>query len=144
MHTPEYLPLAAQGLLPDPAASEDRDDMSIEEIVERYRVETNPDGTVEFPGGFLGGIFGNTEIQTTEAAVLDELSLLEQKDFKDIQGDALSTAEERYPGYALHNDQADAFRHAYWSALMATRLGEGFSKASATPTRPTRVSRRTR
>jgi hypothetical protein len=32
---------------------------------------------------------------------------------------ALQTALERFPGSMLHNDKADAFRHCFWSAMMA-------------------------
>ncbi|UJR34554.1 hypothetical protein I4U23_027330 [Adineta vaga] len=36
---------------------------------------------------------------------------------------ALATAEQLYPGYKLHNDEADAFRHCFWSALMTIYIG---------------------
>jgi hypothetical protein len=36
---------------------------------------------------------------------------------------ALQTAQARYPAYTLHNDEADAFRHCFWSALMTQHIG---------------------
>lgn len=41
---------------------------------------------------------------------------------------ALQTAATRYPGYALHNDEADAFRHCFWSALMTLHIGVSQAK----------------
>ncbi len=36
---------------------------------------------------------------------------------------AIQAAQTRYPGYQLYNDEADAFRHCYWSALMTQHIG---------------------
>jgi hypothetical protein len=40
---------------------------------------------------------------------------------------ALLEARKRFPDKRLHNDEGDAFRHCYWSALLARDIG--FSKA---------------
>ncbi len=49
-----------------------------------------------------------------------------------IQQKALSKAEELFPNMALWNDPGDAFRHAYWSALMTSEFGEEFAEKFAT------------
>ncbi len=37
---------------------------------------------------------------------------------------ALTEARNRFPNTSLHNDSGDAFRHCYWSALLARDIGE--------------------
>ncbi len=36
---------------------------------------------------------------------------------------ALAEARSRFPGAGLHNGSGDAFRHCYWSALLARDIG---------------------
>jgi len=36
---------------------------------------------------------------------------------------ALAEAASRFPGAGLHNGNGDAFRHCYWSALLARDIG---------------------
>ncbi len=37
---------------------------------------------------------------------------------KELADLALSTTKNGFPGFTLHNDKADAWRHCFWSALM--------------------------
>jgi len=86
----------------------------------------------------------------TEGALLDELTwqrgLVGLSDFKDTAKRAFSEAEKRFPdnpvpagipaareGEWQGNDgHRDAFRHAYWNALMTQQYGEKWTRAFAT------------
>lgn len=45
---------------------------------------------------------------------------------------ALSEASRRFPAGELHNGRGDAFRHAYWNALMTRHLTSFFAELFAT------------
>ncbi len=90
------------------------------------------------------------ELTQTEADMLDRLSasrgLLGLDRFKDIRDLAFDVSEERYPApsvpppnapidnpqtpqneyaaWILNDGQRDAFRHAYWNALLTSEFGE--------------------
>jgi hypothetical protein len=83
------------------------------------------------------------EVTATEARMLDRLSLFELKDMQDIKGLAFGTADSRFPPpqnkradfasdgdfrrWAQNDGHNDAFRHAYWNALMTKRFGADFT-----------------
>ena len=45
-----------------------------------------------------------------------------------LQRKAFSTTSNLFPTMSQHNDPADAFRHAYWSALLTNEFGEEFAE----------------
>lgn len=45
---------------------------------------------------------------------------------------ALAAARRNYPGAGQHNGLGDAFRHAYWSALLARDIGADNARAFTT------------
>jgi RHS repeat-associated protein len=51
----------------------------------------------------------------------------------DLSRQALQTTRDRFPGVVPYNNEADAWRHAYWSALMSTseRITSGDYSLSA-------------
>ncbi|UYN90165.1 MAG: hypothetical protein KIT08_02745 [Anaerolineales bacterium] len=49
-----------------------------------------------------------------------------------IRNDAFSATSKLFPGSPLENSPADAFRHAYWNALMTREFGEEFARDFAT------------
>lgn len=51
--------------------------------------------------------------------------------FKQTADKARKEAEKRYSGPGLHNGKGDAFRHAYWNALMVKANGEVLAKEFA-------------
>ncbi len=51
---------------------------------------------------------------------------------RQIQQEALNKAAELFPGITLWNDRGDAFRHAYWNALMTKDFGGDFAIAFST------------
>jgi len=54
------------------------------------------------------------------------------KEFADIRQDATHVAEGKFEGKALTDGHADAFRHAYWNALMTQQYGEEWAREFAT------------
>jgi hypothetical protein len=62
-------------------------------------------------------------ITEKEAEMLDDLSIFEKKAFQDIHDQAFDVADERYASEDQNDDHNDAFRHAYWNALMADEYG---------------------
>ena len=54
--------------------------------------------------------------------------------FKDIHDDAFNAADELFPSPDQNDYQNDAFRHAYWNALIVKEYGAEWRKT--TPPRP--------
>jgi hypothetical protein len=123
------------------AAGEDRivDERRHRDLLARYQVKT--DGTTIWPSGLTGWLaerrgFSKERITQAEAKMLDDLQmrkgLLGLKEFADIRQDALHVAEGKFEGKGLTDGHADAFRHAYWNALMTQRYGEEWVREFAT------------
>ena len=53
------------------------------------------------------------------------------QDFKANADNALATAQRLFPASSLHNGDGDAFRHAYWNALMTRGHGADLAKEFA-------------
>lgn len=51
--------------------------------------------------------------------------------FREAARSALSAARSNFPGFAQEDDRADAFRHAYWNALMVRAANEALAKEFA-------------
>jgi hypothetical protein len=90
------------------------------------------------------------KITKTEGALLDELTssrgLVGLQEFSGIKDRAFSEAEKRFPNNPLpdnipadrarewqgNDGHRDAFRHAYWNALLTQQYGEQWTKAFTT------------
>ncbi|EWC58996.1 hypothetical protein UO65_5730 [Actinokineospora spheciospongiae] len=123
------------------AAGEDHvtDEQRHRDLLEKYQVRT--DATTTWPSGLTGWLaeqagFSKEQVTEAEAAMLDDLQarkgLLGVKEFADLRQDALHVAEGRFEGKGLTDGHADAFRHAYWNALMTQRYGEEWAGEFAT------------
>lgn len=51
--------------------------------------------------------------------------------FKENADKAFAEAAKRFPSNTLHNGEGDAFRHAYWNALMTKHESEALAKEFA-------------
>lgn len=85
---------------------------------------------VQWEPGFPLSLFTDPEkVTASEASMLDRLSLNELRQFSDIRNDAFDVADEQYPPenpndtLSRNDNHNDAFRHAYWSALLAREFG---------------------
>jgi hypothetical protein len=114
-----------------------RDQM--DRIRREYQVSADPDGRREWePTGFTGWLaetFGGNpdpvEVTASEARLLDELGPFDLQALVNSRDDAIAEANKRFPSQApapaRNDDHNDAFRHAYWNALMTRRIGEDFA-----------------
>ncbi|SMO45749.1 DUF6973 domain-containing protein [Paracoccus laeviglucosivorans] len=135
-----------------PPATDGRPDLN--QILQDYQVkddqmtEYKPNiGPLPIDAPFVG----STKMTQAEADLLDKLGsnrgILGLNDFKGISsndandlGQSYRTANEYFPRNAAdgspipgaEDGHNDAFRHAYWSALMSDRFGEEFSAAMGT------------
>ncbi|GAA5094841.1 DUF6973 domain-containing protein [Nocardia iowensis] len=108
-------------------------DQTTKDIMRRYQVTPDPDGMVKYPiNPLLRPFVDEQRVTVTEAKMLDKLGLPGQLKMKDIRGDAFSEANKRFPGYGVSDNHNDAFRHAYWNALMTREYGADWTKRFAT------------
>jgi hypothetical protein len=137
----EVLTAAADGAISDEGATSlaEADELiqsrlTPEEILEQYQRDPDPDGMVQYPRNWLmRQILGERTVTATEADMLDDLGLTGLSGFKDIHDDAFDVADERFPGEGDRNDDHnDAFRHAYWNALMAREYGADWAERYGT------------
>jgi hypothetical protein len=139
-------PIEPQPGVDEPAAR----DAELDRILRDYQIEEDPRGTVMWSPGGLAGIFTDEtrKLTATEADLMDSLSVFGLRDMKDIKGKAETVSLERYPKpedmrggfpqnpevtedfdtWAQNDGHADAFRHAYWNALMTKQFGKDFTE----------------
>jgi hypothetical protein len=87
------------------------------------------------PGWPLSLLTEPKVLTVTEAGLLNGLSGLKQRDFKNIADDAFAESEARYGGhtpYETNDGHQDAFRHTYWNTLMTRKFGETFARKYTT------------
>jgi hypothetical protein len=106
----------------------------LDQIVRDFR--TLPDEIVDWQAtgvsGVVADILGKKNLRITkkEAALLDDRGLLDLRALKDMEEGALAEANKQFQGEGLKDGHGDAFRHAYWNAMMtaSSAFGEKFSK----------------
>ncbi|RSM75890.1 hypothetical protein DMH04_37690 [Kibdelosporangium aridum] len=67
-----------------------------------------------------------------EAALLDDIGLAGTKDAYDIYKTAVHDAENVFDRQGLTDGHSDAFRHAYWNAMLANRFGPEWTEQYTT------------
>ncbi|MGW8374880.1 hypothetical protein [Streptomyces sp. ODS28] len=108
-----------------PGSQEDLD-----RILREHQVSPDPDGMVGYPRNWLMRqlVGGGVEVTAKEADMLDELGVSGLRDFQGIRDDAFGTADKRFPSDDQNDDHNDAFRHAYWNALMTKKYGADWTE----------------
>lgn len=103
-----------------------------EEILKQYQVSDAE--TTEWPSDWdpLRLIVDQRTVTEKEAELLNGLGPLEMNAFKDIHDDAFEQADARFESADRNDDQNDAFRHAYWNALMVKEYGAEWAEDYAT------------
>lgn len=81
---------------------------------------------------FQGGEALDRTITEAEATLLDSLGAGELQLMEDLRKEAFAEAEARYPDQGAEDGHQDAFRHAYWNALLVAYFGEDFARAFTT------------
>ncbi|WP_280312685.1 DUF6973 domain-containing protein [Nocardia abscessus] len=105
----------------------------LERIVTDYQVEADPGGMVEWPDGTLATLMGlkpgfePQNVTVAEAAMLEQLSLGDKIRFYNLKTEAEDTANSLFPNDNTQDNHTDAFRHAYWNALMTQEFGEDWT-----------------
>jgi len=106
----------------------------LDQIFRDYQVAD--DEMTEWAPGFpLSMLVDPRVVTATEAGLLDGLSGLKQRSFKDIVEEAYAESGGRYGGdndYETNDGHEDAFRHAYWNALMTKKFGETWARKYGT------------
>ena len=132
---PDYTPQLPPARPPrEPADASARPDL--DQVRRDYQVQQ--DDLVTWSPNLIGWIPGvpSQQVTATEAKLLDNLQaargLVGLDTFRGIRDDALQTAQDRYPGATPVDGHLDAFRHAYWNALMVREYGEDFARDFAT------------
>ncbi|MEV0533749.1 hypothetical protein [Kitasatospora sp. NPDC050463] len=110
-------------------------------ILAGYQVKDDPHGTVKYPDAFTAWLLDidRQKITATEAVMLDGLTVFARKEFAEITDRAHGVSDKKFSAVNAANDShRDAFRHAYWNALMTKRFGEDWARryASAHEQRP--------
>ncbi|ASN21791.1 DUF6973 domain-containing protein [Arthrobacter sp. YN] len=114
------------------AANPNPDQPTPQEILDKYQVSDAE--TTNWPGDWdpLRFVVDQREVTEKEAELLNGLGPFEMNAFKGIHDDAFSTADDRFPSDDRNDDQNDAFRHAYWNALMVKEFGADWAEDYAT------------
>ncbi|NUS43350.1 MAG: hypothetical protein HOQ24_06655 [Mycobacteriaceae bacterium] len=109
-----------------------------DELLEKYNVSADPDGMVEYPpSGPLRWVLEQAgqkpkRVTAGEAALLDKLGTGHFISAYMCEEIAADDAKEVFGGKGLGDGHSDAFRHAYWSALLAQKVGPEFSERFTT------------
>ncbi|MCE7012060.1 hypothetical protein LWC34_56010 [Kibdelosporangium philippinense] len=67
-----------------------------------------------------------------EAALLEDIGLAGTKDAYDIYKTAVHDAENVFDKQGITDGHSDAFRHAYWNAMLANRFGQDWTEQYTT------------
>ncbi len=112
----------------DPKKTElDEDD-----ILENYQVDD--DVMTVFPEGTLGILvmlfpgIQRADVTQAEADVLNDLSIEELNELNGLREQAAMLAEQAFPGTDPNDGHADAFRHAYFNAILTNHISEEFAE----------------
>jgi hypothetical protein len=111
-----------------------------DQLLAKYQVSVDPDGMVDYPNGAMGWLaeqFGlePQNVTASEARHLDDIGVAGVADAYGIYKTALHDAESVFGEngkQGLTDGHADAFRHAYWNAMLANRFGQDWTSGYTT------------
>ena len=138
--------------VPPGAPANGRPDLN--RVLQDYQTPDDPGGMVQWKphGGLFGTVAGwftdPVNVTATEARMLDQMSISDLQAMKDIKSKAFDTADQHFPPpqdkrgnfpageagdaqfkqWAGNDGHNDAFRHAYWNALMTKHFGAEFTQ----------------
>jgi len=106
-------------------------------LLAKYQVSVDPDGMVMYPSGVTGWLAEQLGIQplemtASEARHLEDRGLLGAADAYGIYKTAIHDAENVFDGKGLTDGHSDAFRYAYWNAMLSHRFGEEWTASYTT------------
>ncbi|CAL9574712.1 hypothetical protein SUDANB95_04869 [Actinosynnema sp. ALI-1.44] len=112
------------------SAATDDGRIPLDVITRDFTVDDDPGGVVDYPGsGFRAWLaeqrgIKKQRVSASEAALMDELNLFELKGAYDRYQKAIWMGENWYGGVGQTDGVSDAFRHAYWNAMLTRVFGE--------------------
>lgn len=104
----------------------------LDRVLHDYQVQSEGEPRDWEPPWPLNQFTDPERLTAKEIELIETLSLMKLKSFRDIRNEAREVSEHRYGGKGAEDGHEDAFRHAYWNALMTRRLGETFARKYAT------------
>lgn len=106
----------------------------LSEIQHRYQTSDDCEQKAPFKANFFEDRIPNLNGYRpgTEQAMLLDLSSDERAQYMLISNQAWEECRKRFPGQGELDGHADAFRHAYWNALMARNFGPEWTEKYAT------------
>jgi hypothetical protein len=99
-----------------------------DDLLARFNVPVDPDGMTTWPKPPLSWGFGSQKMTAEEARLLDDLGLLGARDAYGIYKTAIHESENVFDRAGITDGHSDAFRHAYWNAMLANRFGPEFTQ----------------
>lgn len=116
-----------------PLTPEEEKRKRLDEILEKYRVQEDPGGMTKLDAPWILDQMAGHEIPTQELTQTELEMLMSDPtkipDVMSIRDQATAVATERFPppGGSEIDNQTDAFRHAYGSALMTQQFGKDWT-----------------
>jgi hypothetical protein len=125
-----YLPATAAALPFRPGEGDgDARWPSLEQILEWYQVRDDPGGVLQWEPSWPWNIWTDPkQVTATEAEMLNRLDVFDLKAFGDMYEEAYQVADQRFLPEDQDDNHNDAFRHAYWSAMMTRHFGEPWAR----------------
>lgn len=103
--------------------------LTLEDIRQQYQVGDDPGGMVDWEPAWPASLLTDpVTVTKSEAEMLEALGLSALNDMNSMKEDAFSTADDRFTPEDQNDNHNDAFRHAYWNALMARRFGQDWTE----------------
>ncbi|WP_436493484.1 DUF6973 domain-containing protein [Actinokineospora sp. HUAS TT18] len=123
--------------LADAAAAGDDQGSFHDRLMSRYKVTLDPRGMTTYPSGPEGWLaeqlgFTPREMTVGEAEQLDKLSPQDRVVANDLSQTALDDSRTVFNGAGMEDGHSDAYRHAYWNAMMANDFGAEWTEDYAT------------
>lgn len=109
----------------DPKHDEDPEKSKLDEILEKYQVSEDPNGEITIDLPFMDPI----TVTDSEARLLARIGPYDAYQVYQIGEQARAEANKRFPGGDQHDNQNDAFRHAYANALLTEKFGQDWTNA---------------
>jgi hypothetical protein len=106
-------------------------------LLAKYQVSIDPKGMVNYPDGVVAWVLARAghqpqSVTKGEALLLEDLGLAGLKDAYDIYKTSIHQGETIYQGQGKRDGHSDAFRHAYWNAMLANRFGQDWTEQYTT------------
>ncbi|MFF2045279.1 DUF6973 domain-containing protein [Kitasatospora sp. NPDC058170] len=129
IHEDAFNPTAHEGRRRDPAT-----------ILAAYQVMDDPHGTVKYPDPVTAFLTrtDRTTISMSEALMLNGLTIPAKFRFMKLTNHAYDVSDSKFSTVKTDDDKKgdndshrDAFRHAYWNALMTSHFGEDWASRYA-------------